>query len=328
MKQQYVSDLREGMAVDSQFAVRSRDLRAARTGDAYLAMELSDRTGVMPAVMFRPGSEEWSVPLGTVATVRGVVTTYRGVRRISIESLRASADYDRRDMLPAGCRKEGELLGALKVLAAGIAHPGLRHVVDAVFADAPFMGRFRECPATWTEHHAYVGGLLEHTVAVASLCRVLAFRYDGIDQDLLVAGALLHDVGVVEEFRYETAVELTDAGCLLGHVLLGQRRVSAAIDATGDRLSPTLGLRLLHLVVSHHGDTGRDATVRPALMEAVVLHQADETDAQASGFMQAVASAAVLEEPWTGSDNPFGRPLCVPAAVRTASRREPCPARG
>jgi 3'-5' exoribonuclease len=328
MKRQYLSELCEGAPVDSQFAVRSRDLRVTRTGNAYLAMELSDRTGVMPAVMFRPGPGEWSLPLGTAATVRGVVTTYRGVKRISVEAMRPAADYDRRDMLPAGSRKQAELVAVLDALIARIEHPGLRHVVDSVLGAPSLSGRFRDCPASRQQHHAYVGGLLEHTVAVTSLCRVLALRYDGIDGDLLVAGALLHDVGTVEELTYETTIELTDAGRLLGHVLLGQRIVSAAIDTAGEGLPSALGLRLLHLVASHHGEAEQGTPALPALLESVVLHQADEIDAQAAGFMQAVAGTAVMDERWTGSDNPFGRPLCVPATEGVPTRRALGSARG
>ncbi|HEX9092592.1 MAG TPA: HD domain-containing protein [Coriobacteriia bacterium] len=309
MKEQYVSDLSEGTAVDSLFAVRSRDLRAARTGDAYLAMELADRTGAMSAVMFRPGPEEWSVPPGSVARVRGTVTSYRGVRRVSVESLRPAPVYQRGDMIATGSRKREELVAAFETLRRGVSHEGLRAVLQDVFGDRGFVDRFCECPAAVRYHHAYVGGLLEHTVGVASLCRVLASRYDGADADLLVSAALLHDVGTVEELRFDTSVELTDAGRLLGHVVLGERVVSAAIARAGSRVDEHTALRLLHLVVAHHNDARSAAAVRPSCLEALLLHHADDLDAQASGFASAIAGAAVLEEPWTDAENGFGRPL-------------------
>lgn len=314
MKAQYISDMAEGVPVDSQFAVRSRDLRAARTGDAYLAMELSDRTGTVPAVMFRPGPKEWSIPPGAVATVRGTVTTYRGVKRVSVSSLRPAADYDRRDMVPTGSRQEGELLDALSSLVCGVKHPGLRAVLDSVFGDPELMVRFRACPASRARHHAYVGGLLEHTVSVASLCKVLSSRYDGVDADLLVCAALLHDVGKVDALAYDTSLDLTEAGRLLGHVVLGHEVLHDAIAAAKERLPSPLALRLQHVVASHHGEREWGAPVRPAMLEAVLLHHADHLDAEAAGFTQAVAGAGVMEERWTDADNQFGRPLVVPAA--------------
>jgi 3'-5' exoribonuclease len=321
MKEQYVAGLAEGARIDEVFAVRSRDLRAARTGDAYLALEFGDRTGVIPGVMFRPGPDDWSLPSGSVARVRGTVTTFRGIRRISVESMRAASDYDREDMIASGARQTSELDAALRALLNGVKTRGLRAVLKRVFGDEEFMTRFRACPGSIRSHHAYIGGLLEHTVSVASLCRTLAPRYDGLDGDLLVTAALLHDVGTTEELRWDTAIEMTDPGRLLGHVVLGERLVSQAIAHVGQALDPGTGVRLVHLLVSHHGEAGRGALMQPALLEAVVLHHADDLDAQAAGFMQAVASAGVMEESWSDSSNPFGRPLYAPASpVRPSGR--------
>lgn len=309
VKQQYVSTLVEGEAVETQVAVRARDLRAARTGDAYLWMELSDRSGTIPGVMFRPGPDEWSVPLGTVVDVSGRVTSYRGVRRVSIESLRPARSFDRADLLPSCSRQREELAAVFSGLRDGIRHQGLRAVIGHVFDAGGFLEKFAECPGAIRRHHGYVGGLLEHTVSVASLCRVLAGRYEAADEDLLVSAALLHDVGKVDEIRFETSLDQSDAGRLLGHVVLGERIVSAAIAQAGTRLDEQKAMRLLHLIVSHHGERQWGAAVPPACLEAVLLHHADHLDAQASGFTSAIAGAAVLEEPWTDAENCFGRPL-------------------
>lgn len=315
MKAQYVTELAEGGRVDEVFAVRRRDLRAARTGDAYLALEFGDRTGTIPGVMFRPGPDDWSLPSGSVARVRGTVTTYRGIRRISVESMRAVSGYDSEDMIASGTREPAELDSALRALVASVKARGLRAVLDGVFGDEEFMERFRTCPGASHRHHAYTGGLLEHTVSVASLCRALAPRYDGLDADLLVSAALLHDIGKTEELRWDTTIERTDAGRLLGHVVLGERMVSRAIERAGQALDPGTVTRLLHLLVSHHGEAAWGAPVQPALLEAVVLHHTDNLDAQAAGFTQAVAAAGAIEEPWSDAANLFGRPLYAPASV-------------
>jgi 3'-5' exoribonuclease len=327
MKEQYVAGLAEGMEVDSVFAVRSRDLRAARTGDAYLVLEFSDRTGSIPGVMFRPGPDEWSLPLGTVARVRGTVTTYRGVKRVSVGSLRPSAEYDSYDMMPCGARSQEELGRAFDALVAGILDMGLRAVLAEVFETEGFMDRFAAAAGARHRHHAYAGGLLEHSVSVASLCRVLATRYDGLDADLLVSAALLHDVGKVDELRCDVSVDYTDAGRLLGHVVIGERLVSRAIERVGTAIDPTAAMRLLHLMISHHGEPQWGAPARPVLLEAVVLHHADYLDAQAAGFAQSVAAAGVMEERWSDASNPFGRPLHVPTTPDDrAAAPEPCTA--
>jgi 3'-5' exoribonuclease len=300
--------------------VRSRDLRAARTGDAYLSIEFGDRTGAIPGVMFRPGPDDWSLPCGSVARVRGTVTTYRGIRRISVESMRAVSDYDRDDMVASGTRVPAELESALRVLLNGVKGRGLRAVLKGVFGDQEFMERFSACPGSSQQHHAYIGGLLEHTVSVASLCRSLAPRYDGLDGDLLVAAALLHDIGRTEELRWDTTIEKTDAGRLLGHIVLGERLVSQAVARAGQALDAGLGTRLVHLVLSHHGEPERGAPVPPSILEAVVLHHADDLDAQAAGFIQAVAASGVIEEPWSDAANLFGRPLYAPATLRCSPR--------
>lgn len=325
MKEQYVAGLTEGTKVDSLFAVRSRDLRAARTGDAYLVLEFSDRTGSVAGVMFRPGPDEWSLPLGTVARVRGTVTTYRGVKRISVESLRPSVEYDRDDMMPSGARSPEELGRAFDALVEGVRDRGLRAVLAEVFEADGFMDRFAAAAGARHRHHAYAGGLLEHSVSVASLCRVLATRYDGLDADLLVAAALLHDVGKVDELRCDVSVDYTDAGRLLGHVVIGERVVSRAIERVGRVIEPTTAMRLVHLIISHHGEPEWGAPARPVLLEAVVLHHADYLDAQAAGFAQAVAAAGVMEEPWSDASNLFGRSLHVPtAAAGRGGTSEPC----
>lgn len=321
MKEQYVRDLVEGARVDSVFALTSRDIRSARTGDAYLALEASDATGSITAVKFRPSGSDQAVPAGTVVRLRGTVTSFRGTRRISIESMRPETSYDRSDLLAAGVRQTGEMLDELRALVRSIEEPGLRAVVNAVFGAAGFMDRFASCPAAVGRHHAYVGGLLEHTVSVAGLCRSLAASYPTADADLLVAAALLHDVGKVDELAYDAAIEFTDSGRLVGHTVLGDRIVTRAVAKLGRRVPDATALRLSHAILAHHGELEWGAPRRPCTIEALLLHHADNMDAQAASFGEAVSGAAVLEERWSDAANGFGRPLMVPMP------RPPAPAR-
>jgi 3'-5' exoribonuclease len=321
MKEQYARDLREGMKVDSVFALVSRDIRAARTGDAYLSLEVGDRSGRVPAVMFRPSAADESVPVGSVVRLRGVVTTYRGVRRISVESIRPETSYDRSDLLASSAREVKELLAELRALVRQVKEPHLRRILRDVFGQPGFIDRFASCPASQGRHHAYVGGLIEHTVSVASLCVQLARAYPQVDPDLLVAAALLHDIGKVEELSFETSLDYTDAGRLVGHVVLGERVVSRVIERLPEQVPADLALRLSHAILAHHGEPEWGAARRPASIEALLLHHADRLDAEAAAFLDAVSGAAVLEERWTDHGNGFGRPLLVPAPPVEAACR-------
>jgi 3'-5' exoribonuclease len=321
MKEQYVRDLPEGGRVDSLFALRSRDIRSARTGEAYLALELGDCTGSMPAVMFRPSSSDEAVPVGSVVRVRGTVTTYRGVRRVSVESLRPETSYDREDLLATGVRERSELMSELRALVRRVGDRRLRHVLNEVFGTPGLVDRFASCPAECGRHHSYVGGLLEHTVAVATLCLSIAPSYPLLDRDLLVTAALLHDVGRVEELAYETSVGYTDAGRLVGHVVLGERLVSRAVERLGDEVPADLSLRLSHAILAHHGEAGSGAVPGPCSLEALVLRHADDLDARTAAFLEGVAGAAVLEERWTDGANGFARPLLVPSPPSRAGAR-------
>lgn len=320
---QYVNTLTEGSVVDSIFAVRSKEVRAARTGETYLALELADRTGRMPAVMFRPEADALAMPAGVVARARGRVTTFRGTRRVSLDALAPAKRWDGEDLIAAGPHDPEEMLGRLRALVGSVKDPALRGVLNAVFGDKEFMRRFRACPASQAHHHAHVGGLLAHTVAVATLCRTLADAYAPLDDDLLVAAALLHDVGKVEELAFETAVEYTDAGRLVGHVVLGDRRIRDAIARAGVRVPAPVLLRLSHLVLSHHGELEWGAPKRPCTLEALVLHHADNLDAKITGFVETVVGAASVDEAWTDSFNLFRRPLYAPRAAEDDREHPP-----
>lgn len=323
MKRQLAVGLKEGDRIDSVFALRSKQLRAARTGEAYLSLEFADRSGRIAGVMFRPPRDAQDVPAGAVVGVCGVVTTFRGSTRVSVESMRPAKRFDARDLMPMSDRDQDELLASLRELVGSVRDPGLKAVLRGVFGQRSFMARFRQCPASASYHHACAGGLLEHTVDVATLCRELSRLYPSIDADLLIAGALLHDIGKVDELAYDVAIDYTDEGRLLGHVVLGERRVRRAVEACGERVPPEVAMCLSHVVLAHHGELEWGAPKRPSSLEALILHHADNLDAKAVGFIEASKSASRVDEPWTDGGNLFRRPLYVPRAVEDDRVREP-----
>lgn len=315
MKEHYAGMLKEGERADAAFALRAKELRSTRTREAYLSMDLADRTGRVPAVMFRPDRGAESVPSGTVVQVRGVVTAYRGVLRVSVDSLRPASEYDASDIMPAGRRDTAELVSELRALVGGVRNPYMARLLRRIFGDKQFMARFCACPAAQTFHHAYLGGLLEHTVSVATMCRSLGALYPDLDADLLVTGALLHDIGKVDEMSFETSIEYTDSGRLLGHVILGERRLTGAIDGLTGGMPSEFAMKLSHVIISHHGELEWGAPRRPSTLEALLLHHADNMDAKAAGFVEASHAATLVEEPWTDAMNLFRRPLYAPRPV-------------
>jgi 3'-5' exoribonuclease len=320
MKANYINELAEGMKVDAPFALRAKEMRAARTGDAFLSLELADRTGRLPAVCFRPKPEASAIPVGSVVRVRGTVTSFRGQKRISVESLHAEQSADPDDFIAAGARSRDELVAEFKSLAASVRDPQLRKVLRAVFGDTEFLARFARCPGSQSYHHAHTGGLIEHTIAVAGMCRTVADQYPQADTDVLVCAALLHDIGKCDELTFETAIEYTDQGRLVGHVVLGVQRVQSAIARSRLKVDAGRLMRLEHAMLSHHGELEWGSPKRPSTLEALVLHHVDNLDAKAAGFVALLGGASRVDESWTDAGNLFRRPLYAPRAAEDDRR--------
>ena len=313
MQATYISELAEGGRANGTYFLRSRELRATRAGEAFLALEFGDRSGVIPGVLFRPSPIATAVPAGSAVRVRGTVTRFRGTKRISVEEMRPAESWNPADLIGASVRPREELVAEFGALARSVTHKGLRKTIRQVFRDPQFFERFCDCPASQSYHHAHLSGLLEHTVSVASICDQLAGRYDGVDRDLLVTAALVHDIGKVDELAFDTGIGYTDEGRLVGHVVAGDTRVRDAARRTG--LETGVLLKLEHAILSHHGELEWGSPKRPATFEALLLHHVDNLDAKAAGFSAALRGALLIEENWTDSGNLFRRPLYAPKPV-------------
>ena len=312
MKAQYAAELTEGCRVDTTFVVRAKEMRATRAGEAFLALELADRTGQIPGVWFRPDAAASAIPVATVVRVQGTVTRFRQMKRISLEGLAPEEAWDRADFLTQGQIDEPELLVSLRSLVASVNEPDLALLLRRIFGDKVFFARFKTSAGSQSYHHAHLGGLLEHTVSVATLCSHLAESYAAVHRDLLVSAALLHDIGKVDELTCETSIEYTDQGRLLGHLVLGARRIADAAQRVGlEPYGPVL-VRLEHAVLSHHGELEWGSPKKPSTLEALLLHHADNLDAKASGFSTLLSRASRAEEVWTDASNLFRRPLYAP----------------
>jgi 3'-5' exoribonuclease len=271
----YVSELEEGALVEATFAVQRKRSRRTRNGDAFLSLELADRTGRVPAVIWNDVNVLGGrFDEGDTVRVLGRVESYDGRPQIAIRDLQRLDQGDALELVP-GARRDAETLdGMLEFLAAEIHDPGLSELVARFLANGRFRERLRTAPASET-HHDYAGGLLEHTVAVATLCREAAQLHPRLNSDILLAAALLHDVGRTETFRPGVTIALSDEGRMLGHVLAGVRMIDGAARDAG--LSDDVLLPLLNAVAGHHGPLEGRRLETP---EGVALYHANSLDAR------------------------------------------------
>ena len=275
-----LATLRPGDAVDGVFACTRKDRLAARTGTAYLSLELRDRSGALPARVFRDADLQGGrFDAGDLVRVSGRVVRFREQTQIEIDQIaRATeAEADPAEFLPVAYRDLDELDGFLEHLAREVADPGYRVLLDTMLADGELRASFRRAACTRGGHHAYLGGLLEHTVAVATLAQELALGHPRLDSDLLMTAAIVHDIGKTREFTYGAAIEYSEEGRLLGHIQIGLRLLHVRGAGVLDERRM---LALEHCVLCHHGD------VRFQSVEALALHRLNALDASVKGALE------------------------------------------
>jgi len=267
-----IAQLEENRTVEGIYAVAKKERLRTRNGAAYLALELVDPSGRIAARVWNDVELlDSRFGEGDAVRVLGRVERFRDRLQLDVRTLEPAQDVDPASMAPALRRDADELEGFLEFLAAEIAHAGLRTAVDRVL-DGETRAAMRSLPATVDAHHSYAGGLLEHTVGVATLSRETAQLHQRLRVDLILAAALVHDVGRVRELGRGPVFRATDEGRLLGHVHLGLRMIEERATA----LDPGVRAELLHAVACHHD-------VRSArTAEAAVLYHANQLDAVAA----------------------------------------------
>ncbi len=274
-----IATVRAGDELAGVFACTRKDRLLTRSGTPYLALELRDRTGTLAARVFRDADVlAGRFERGDLVRVAGRVERFRDELQAELRAI-ARADPGEADpaaFLPVAFRDLDELDGFLEHLAGEVRHPAFRALLDDVLGDAALRAALRGTPCTRSGHHAYLGGLLEHTVAVATLAVELCAQHPRLDQDLLLTAAVVHDLGHVRAFRLGAEITLSEEGRLLGHVELGLRTLADRAARTG--LDDPRHLALAHCVLAHHGADAAPGR-RFASAEAVALHRLNALDA-------------------------------------------------
>jgi len=309
-----VTELAPQTAVDQVFLATHKQLRPNRNGQLYLQVELADRSGSITGRMWNASDVEFEAfDDGDYVRVEGMTQLYSGNLQLIIQGIGRvdprTIDESEYQVLSAAdvTRLRGELAEIL-----GSIRPGpLRDLADEVLADGELMKVFCRCPAGVKHHHAHAGGLLEHVVNLLRLADRVAPLYPAIDRDLLLVGVLFHDMGKTIELESERGFSYTDAGQLLGHVLLGLEQLETKIGQvearTGRRFDDELGIRIKHMVASHHGQYEFGAPKLPMTLEALALHHLDHMDARLAGVLQLMQNEAAIDGGWTQFQQSLGR---------------------
>ncbi len=279
-----VAELRAGGEVEGVFACTRKDRLTARNGTPYLAVELRDRTGAIPGRAFRDAdflADQFE--RGDLVSVAGRVERFRDQLQVDLRAIR-TAEADPSEFLPVAYRNVEELDGFLEHLAGEVYDPDLVALLDAFLGDEGFRAELRRAPCTRAGHHAYLGGLLEHTVAVATLAQETCVLHPRLNSDVLLCAAILHDVGKTREFEFGAEIELSEAGAMLGHLTLGQQLVSERAARLGAFPEPKLNA-LLHCVLAHHGAESLPGR-RFRSVEALALFRLNALDAGVKGALE------------------------------------------
>jgi len=278
----FISDLAEGQQISDLYLVSRKNLGETKNGKPYLALALMDRTGEIEARIWDNAAQfDPLAEVGQVVAVEAQVKAFREQLQLTVSSLVQIEEdgYQLGDFIPASKRSIKEMKHELAGRIDEIADPHLRELLALLF-QGETLKQFTKAPAAKHMHHAYIGGLLEHTLSVVGLATRLAAHYPSLDRDLLVAGALLHDLGKIREFSFNSVpFDYTEPGRLVGHLVLGSEMVRET--ARGIEGFPPAKLdRLIHLILSHHGKHEFGSPCLPMTAEAILLHHIDDIDAK------------------------------------------------
>lgn len=301
MKQRFVNQISERDQVDDVFLVQGKNQAMAKNGKPYLTLRLMDKTGAIEGrVWDRVDEISARFQRDDFVRVTGKASVYMGKMQLIVQGLSRmpESEVEIGDFLPVAARSRQEMLEELNGIVAGLNDPDLQLLMEKFLEDAEFMNDYMRAPAAKAMHHVFLGGLLEHALAVAALAEDVSRRYPAIDRDLLIVGALLHDVGKVVELKYERSFEYTDAGKLLGHINIGVEMVDEKIRLIeGFPFEKTILIK--HLLLSHHGQYDYGSPKRPKTLEAVVLNFLDDLDSKINGVLTHIEKEPDSTSAWT-----------------------------
>ncbi len=301
MTRQFVADIKDRDPVKGVFLVKEKIMAMAKNGKPYMNLRFMDKSGEVDAKLWdNTDVLDKLFEKNDFVRVRGKASVYMNKMQVVVAEISRVPDdeVNLADFLPESPRSLVEMRRELDQAVAGLDNPHLKGLMYAFLADGPLMEQYCKAPAAKGMHHVYLGGLLEHSLALVRLVRAIVPLYEGINEDLLVVGSLLHDVGKIHEMSYERAFDYTDAGKLLGHITIGVELVEEKIRQV-EGFPQELALLLKHMLLSHHGQYEFGSPKRPKTVEATILNYLDDMDSKINGIRTHIAKETASSSRWT-----------------------------
>ncbi len=295
-------ELEKGEKFVGFVAVRAINIRQRRDGEPFLVVDFSDKSGRLSGKLWDQ-VDEWqdTLEVGQIVKLAGAITTYQDQKEITVERLRPVTKDDpveRSKLIPSSEHPVDEMRRHLRRLIEGIEQPELRSFLRRFFDDPEISEAYFEAPAGKLWHHAYLGGLAEHSLTLAEILLKIAEIYPAANRDLLVAGALLHDIGKIEEYKWDVTIDFTDRGRLIGHIVIGQSILERFREKNRE-VPQDIWDQVIHLVLSHQGTKEQGSPVEPMTLEAILLYTADEMDSKANAFNRIIKRSREQGDRWT-----------------------------
>jgi len=306
VERRFISQLGEQEKIDQVFLVSEKQLRTNRNGNLYLQVRLSDRTGSLTGMLWNANDATYkSFNNGDFLRSQGAVQVHNGALQMILNRIERvdPNSVDEADFITIADQEIAGLTTKLAGMLRGMKNYHLRNLAECFLSDEAFMAKFTAAPAGVKNHHAYKGGLLQHVVQLMQLCASVAPHYPDLDPDLLTIGALLHDAGKIEELTYQRDLGYSDAGQLIGHVVIGvillEEKLRQVKELSKEDFPQELALRLKHMIVSHQGQYEYGSPKLPMTLEAIALAYLDDLDAKMHSIGQLIRDDANTDSPWT-----------------------------
>jgi 3'-5' exoribonuclease len=306
MTRRYLQEFVDGDAIEEVFLVTDKQLRANRNGNLYLQLEIRDRTASISARLWNAGEPLYrSFEIGDFLLIKGKVQLFQGALQVILSHIDRveSEKVELAEFLPHTEHDVSKLLERLRSTLLRLQNPHLRALVECFLMDESFVRGFCQAPAGIRNHHAYLGGLLEHVVTLLDAADRVLPLYPDVDGDLLRTGVFLHDIGKVRELSYGRTFGYTDEGQLIGHLVIGvemlTEKAAQVPDLTGEPFPAEMLLRLKHMILSHHGTHEFGSPRLPMTPEAIMLHHLDNLDAKVHSFTRDIREDPNAASAWT-----------------------------
>jgi 3'-5' exoribonuclease len=313
MKDFYIRDCssQENKVITSQFVVVSKQIKAKKNGEPYLALSLGDRSGSVDAKMW-DNVEEFlnAFEQDDFVKVKGLINKYNNRWQLTIHKIRrmGDAEVDFSDYLPKTTKDIDELWAKVREFVGTMQEPHLKRLLELFMADEEIARAYRDAPAAKTLHHAFIGGLLDHVVSLFTSCDLIVQNYPMVNRDLVFTGVFLHDIGKIHELTYARSFGYSTEGQLLGHMIIELEMLYKKI-AMIEGFPPELKILIEHLIISHHGEYEFGSPKLPMFPEALLLHYMDDLDSKMEAMRAQFERESETESAWTSYNPSLARPL-------------------